>query len=120
MKRVVTFLPFVGIFGGEGEKVGGYLGKTIDAVLKRSQARSSLNSTLNRAASIRRAMDDVSAGITHLMTEGGKTSDSDTRDAQLEHIALKRVGIRETGRIWHSQQSCGNGGQSGETPVGSG
>ena len=57
---------------GDGEKVGGYLGRTIDAVLKRSQAKSALNSTLSRVAYIRCAMDDVSAGITHLMTEGGK------------------------------------------------
>lgn len=66
------FLTLRRYFRGDGEKVGGYLGRTIDAVLKRSLARSSLNSTLSRAAYIRRAMDDVSAGITHLMTEGGK------------------------------------------------
>ena len=66
------FLTLRRYFCGEGEKVGGYLGRTIDAVLKRSQARSALNSTLSRAAYIRRAMDDVSAGITYLMTEGGK------------------------------------------------
>ncbi|MDE2888423.1 MAG: ATP-binding protein [Gemmatimonadota bacterium] len=66
------FLTLRRYFRGDGEKVVGYLGRTIDAVLKRSQARSSLNSTLSRAAYIRRAMDDVSAGITHLMTEGGK------------------------------------------------
>ena len=66
------FLTLRRYFRGDGEKVGGYLGRTIDAVLKRSQARSSLNSTLSRAAYIRRAMDDVSSGITCLMTEGGK------------------------------------------------
>ena len=66
------FLTLRRYFRGDGEKVGGYLGRTIDAVLKRSQARSSLNSTLSRAACIRRTMDDVSAGITHLMTDGGK------------------------------------------------
>ncbi len=66
------FLALRRYFRGDGEKVGGYLGRTIDAVLKRSQARSSLNSTLSRAAYMRRAMDDVSAGITHLMSEGGK------------------------------------------------
>ena len=66
------FLTLRRYFRGDGETVGGYLGRTIDAVLKRSQARSSLNSTLSRAACIRRAMDDVSAGVTHLMTDGGK------------------------------------------------
>ena len=68
------FLTLRRYFRGEGEKIDGYLGKTIDAVLKRSQVRSSLNNTLSRAANIRRTMDDVSAGITHLMTEGGKQS----------------------------------------------
>jgi hypothetical protein len=61
-------------FRGDGEKVAGYLGKTIDSVLKRSQARSSLCNTLGRAGYIRRAIDDVSAGVTHLMTRGGKLS----------------------------------------------
>ncbi len=70
------FLALRKYFRGEGERVGGYLGRTIDAVLKRSQARSSINSTLSRAAYIRRAMDDVSAGITHLMTEGGRQANA--------------------------------------------
>ena len=66
------FLTLSRHFRGDGEKVGGYLGRTIDAVLKRSQAKSALNSTLSRVAHIRCAMNDVSAGVTHLITEGGK------------------------------------------------
>lgn len=59
-------------FRGEGERVSGYLGKTIDAVLRRSQARSALHNVLGRAGYIRRAIDDVSAGVTHLMSSGEK------------------------------------------------
>ena len=59
-------------FRGDGERVSGFLGKTIDAVLRRSQARSALQNVLGRAAYIRRAIDDVSAGVTHLISSGDK------------------------------------------------
>ena len=58
-------------FRGEGERVGGYLGSTVAAVLRRSQTRSSLNGVLGRASCIRHAIDDVSAGVSHLVSRGG-------------------------------------------------
>jgi hypothetical protein len=63
-------------FRGEGERVGGFLGKTIDAVLRRSQARSALHNALGRAGYIRRAIDDVSAGVTHLISSGDKPAEA--------------------------------------------
>src|SRR5205085_8927042 len=48
---------------GEGERVGGYLGRVIDAVLLRSQVRSALADVLGKAALRRRALEDVSAAI---------------------------------------------------------
>jgi hypothetical protein len=59
---------------GEGERVGGYLGRVIAAVLLRSQVRSSLADTLGRAALRRRALEDISAAITHLIAQGDETS----------------------------------------------
>ncbi len=52
---------------GEGEQVGGKLGEAIAAVLRRSRVNSALNDLLGRAELRRRALDDVSAAITHLV-----------------------------------------------------
>lgn len=59
---------------GEGERVGGFLGRAIHAVLRRSQVRSALADTLGRAALRRRALDDVSAAVTHLIARGDETA----------------------------------------------
>ena len=58
---------------GEEERVGGLVGQAIAAVLRRSGARSSLKHALARAALRRRAMDDVSAAIAHLIAMGGSS-----------------------------------------------
>lgn len=60
---------------GEGERVGGYLGRAIAAVLKRSQVRSAANDVKGRAIIRRRALEDVSAAVTHLMTRGDRKSE---------------------------------------------
>jgi hypothetical protein len=59
---------------GEGERISGYLGRAIAAVLRRSQVRSALADTLGRASLRRRALEDISAGVTHLIARGDKTS----------------------------------------------
>jgi hypothetical protein len=59
---------------GEGERVGGYLGRAVAAVLRRSQVRSALVDFLGRASLRRRALDDVSAAVTHLIARGDETS----------------------------------------------
>jgi len=59
---------------GEGERVAGYLGKAINAVLRRSQVRSALADVLGRASYRRRALEDVSAAVTHLIARGDKTA----------------------------------------------
>jgi hypothetical protein len=60
---------------GEGERVGGYLGRVIAAVIKRSQVRSALADVLGRASTRRRALDDMSAAVTYLMAHGDKTAE---------------------------------------------
>ncbi len=55
---------------GEGEQVGGFVGQTIAAVLRRSQVRSHLRDVLGRAGMRRRALEDVSAGVTHFIASG--------------------------------------------------
>lgn len=60
---------------GEGERVGGCLGRVIAAVLRRSQVRSALADVIGRASLRRRALDDVSAGVTYLIARGDKTSE---------------------------------------------
>src|SRR5262249_17794469 len=59
---------------GEGERVGGYLGRAIAAVLRRSQVRSALADVIGRASFRRRALEDVSAAVTHLVAQGDNTS----------------------------------------------
>jgi hypothetical protein len=59
---------------GEGERVGGYLGHVIGAVLLRSQVRSALADVLGKAGLRRRALEDVSAAVTHLISRGDETS----------------------------------------------
>jgi hypothetical protein len=60
---------------GEGERVGACLGRIIDAVIRRSQVRSSLADVLGRAALRRRALEDVSAAVAYFIVRGDKTSD---------------------------------------------
>jgi hypothetical protein len=60
---------------GEGERVGGYLGRVIAAVIRRSQVRSGLADVLGRASLRRRALDDMSAAVTYLIARGDKTAE---------------------------------------------
>ncbi len=59
---------------GEGEKVGGYLHRAIQAVLRRSQVRSALADVLGRVSLRRRALEDVSAAVTQLIARGDQTA----------------------------------------------
>lgn len=59
---------------GEGERVGGALNKVIAAVLRRSQVRSALTDVLGRATLRRRALEDISSAITHLVSRGDRIS----------------------------------------------
>ncbi len=59
---------------GDGERVGGYLGRVVAAVLRRSQVRSTLTDILSRVALRRRALEDISAAITHLIARGDNTA----------------------------------------------
>ena len=61
---------------GEGEQIGGFLGRTISAVLRRSQVNASLKNLLGRAAQQRRALDEVSAAITHLVVSDDRAGDA--------------------------------------------
>jgi hypothetical protein len=60
---------------GEGERVGGYLARAIAGVIKRSQVRSALAEVLGRATLRRRALDDMSAAVTYLITRADKTAE---------------------------------------------
>src|SRR5262249_15265042 len=60
---------------GEGERVGGYLGRAIAAVIRRSQVRSALADVLGRASIRRRALEDMSAAVTYLIARGDKTAE---------------------------------------------
>jgi len=60
---------------GEGERVGGYLGRVIAAVIRRSQVRSALADVLGRALIRRRALEDMSAAVTNLIARGDRTSE---------------------------------------------
>lgn len=51
---------------GDGERLGGFLAEAINRVLRRSQVRSSVTDVLGRASLRRRALEDISAAITHL------------------------------------------------------
>ena len=59
---------------GEGEHVGGCLGRTIAAVLRRSETKSALADALGRAMFRRRALEDVSAAVTQLIATGDKSA----------------------------------------------
>jgi hypothetical protein len=59
---------------GEGERVGGQLGRIISAVLRRSQVRSGITDVLGRACFRRRALEDISAAVTHLISRGDPTA----------------------------------------------
>ena len=58
---------------GEGEQVGGLVGQAIAAVLRRSQVRCHLRDVLGRAGMRRRALEDVSAAVTHFIASGDPT-----------------------------------------------
>jgi hypothetical protein len=60
---------------GEGERVGGYLGRVIAAVIRRSQVRSALADVLGRASIRRRALEDMSAAVTYLIARGDKIAE---------------------------------------------
>jgi hypothetical protein len=60
---------------GEGERVGGYLGRVIAAVIRRSQVRSALADVLGRASIRRRALEDMSAAVTYLIARGDRTAE---------------------------------------------
>ena len=60
---------------GEGERVGGYLNRVIASVIRRSQVRSALADVLGKAAFRRRALEDVSAAVTHLIARSDTTSE---------------------------------------------
>lgn len=60
---------------GDGERVGGYLHRAISAVIRRSQVRSALADVQGRASMRRRALDDMSAAVTHLIARGDKSSE---------------------------------------------
>jgi len=59
---------------GEGEHVGGYLGRAITAVLRRREVKSALADVVGRASIRRRALDDLSGAVTHLIASGDKTA----------------------------------------------
>jgi len=59
---------------GEGERVGGYLGRVIASVIRRSQVRSALADVLGRASLRRRALDDMSAAVSYLIARGDRTA----------------------------------------------
>jgi hypothetical protein len=60
---------------GEGERVGGYLGQAIATVIRRSQVRSALADVIGKATMRRRALDDVSSGVTFLIGRGDRISE---------------------------------------------
>jgi hypothetical protein len=60
---------------GEGERVGGYVGRVIASVIRRSQVRSALADVLGRASIRRRALEDVSAAVTHIIARGDRTGE---------------------------------------------
>jgi hypothetical protein len=55
---------------GEGERVAGYIGQATAAVLRRSQVQSSLADIWGRASSRRKALEDISSAISHLISRG--------------------------------------------------
>lgn len=59
---------------GEGERVGGYLQKAINAVLRRSQVRSALADLLGRVSVRKQAVEDVSAAVTQVVSRGDNTA----------------------------------------------
>lgn len=60
---------------GEGERVSGYLGRAIAAVIRRSQVRSALADVQGRASLRRRTLEDVSAAVTYLIARGDQTAE---------------------------------------------
>ena len=69
---------------GEGEQITGHLGTTIAAVLTRSQVRTALGDVLGCAAIRRRALEDISAAITHLIAQ------ADTNAAAIRKMLRSR------------------------------
>lgn len=61
---------------GEGERVVGYVGGAINAVIRRSQVKSSLVDVLGRVTLRRKVLDDISSAVTNLITRGDGVSRS--------------------------------------------
>ncbi len=61
---------------GDGERVGGCLNKAITAVLRRSQVRSALADALGKVSLRRKALEDVSSAIGHLIAGGGTMAEA--------------------------------------------
>ncbi len=59
---------------GEGERTGGHLMRAIGAVLRRSQVQSAVADVVGRATLRRRALEDVSAAVTHLIAQHDSTA----------------------------------------------
>ncbi|HVC97873.1 MAG TPA: hypothetical protein VND64_29650, partial [Pirellulales bacterium] len=59
---------------GEGERAGGQLMRAIGAVLRRSQVQSAVADVVGRATLRRRALEDVSAAVTHLIAQRDGTA----------------------------------------------
>jgi hypothetical protein len=81
---------------GEGERLGGYLGRTIASVLRRSQVRSALSDILSKAGMRRRALEDVSAAVAKLITRDDVTATLirkmlNSRSSHLNGLASARV-----------------------------
>src|SRR6202022_96629 len=60
---------------GEGEQIGGALGRTITAILRRSQATSAIKDVCGRGNPRRRTIEDISAAITYLTSSGEPVGD---------------------------------------------
>ncbi|HET6878611.1 MAG TPA: ATP-binding protein [Pirellulales bacterium] len=59
---------------GEGERVGGCVYRAVSAVIRRSQVRSGLSDVLGRVGLRRRVLDDISAAVTNLVSQGDDAS----------------------------------------------
>lgn len=77
---------------GEGERVGGYLGRVIAAVIRRSQVRSALADVLGRASIRRRALEDMSAAVTYLITRGDRTAELLRKLLRSKHSHVNGLG----------------------------
>jgi hypothetical protein len=60
---------------GDGEQIGGIIGQTIAAILRRSQVNSAVKDLTGRASTRRRTLDDISAAITYMISSGEPCGD---------------------------------------------